>query len=101
MKKPAQSYKENTELKARLAEAQNWWIAIISGAVDAVVTADQKVFTSKARTMPTAFWWRRSAKGGNPGARRTVTYCNNRLAEYARMAPGQVIGCSLWILPAG
>ncbi|NTV29991.1 MAG: PAS domain S-box protein [Candidatus Omnitrophica bacterium] len=85
--------KENAELKARLAEAEELLAAIKSGSVDAFVTDDQKVFTLKGADHS----YRVLVETINEGAATmtfdgTVMYCNSRLAEMLGVPAEKIIG---------
>jgi PAS domain S-box-containing protein len=89
---------ENTELKARLAEAEQTLEAIRSGEVDALVVAGSdgdQVFTLKGAEMP----YRILVEEMNQGALLiapdgTIIYANTRFAALSKTPLEQVIGSS-------
>jgi len=88
--------KENKELKARLAEAEELLAAIKSGEVDAFVTDDQQVFTLKSAD----YAYRVLVETINEGALTLtsdgiVMYCNNRLAVMTGLPIEKIIGSSI------
>lgn len=97
MKNPAQLLKENSALKARLAEADELLAAIKSGSVDAFVTDDQKVFTLTTADHP----YRILVETINEGAATlkhdgTIMYCNNRLATMIKLPMETIVGRSVF-----
>jgi PAS domain S-box-containing protein len=88
--------KENAELKARLAEAEELLSAITSGSVDAFVTNDQKVFTLKGADHAYRVLVETIIEGAATlmldGA---VMYCNSRLAAMLEIPLEHIIGKSI------
>jgi len=102
MKAPGNLSEENKKLKARLAEVEELLAAIRSGAVDALVTDDQRVFTLESAD----YAYRVFVETINEGAATlafdgTVMYCNNRLAKMCGLAIRKMVGGSIFdfILP--
>ncbi|HCE44194.1 MAG TPA: hypothetical protein DET40_11660 [Lentisphaeria bacterium] len=96
MKEKDNLLQENAELKARLDEAEELLEAIKSGAVDAFVTDDQKVFTLKGADQA----YRVLVETMNEGAATlafdgTVMYCNSRLAEMLKCPLEKLISGSI------
>ena len=95
MKKPADKAAENAELKARLAEAEEMVTAIRSGAVDAIVTDDERVFILQGADHA----YRVLVETISEGAATltfdgTVMYCNGRLADMLGLSAERIIGGS-------
>lgn len=93
MKRRENLLKENSALKARLAEADELLAAIKSGSVDAIVTDDQKVFTLTSADQA----YRILVETINEGAATlkldgTILYCNSRLAAMIKLPMESIIG---------
>ncbi len=96
MKEHKDIIRENIELKARLAEAEELLAAIRAGSVDALVTDDQKVFTLQSADQA----YRTLVEAMTEGAATlmldgTVMYSNNRLAAMLNVPLEKVIGKSI------
>jgi PAS domain S-box-containing protein len=95
MKKPADKAAENAELKARLAEVGELVSAIRSGAVDAIVTDDERVFILQGADHA----YRVLVEAISEGAATltfdgTLMYCNGRLADMLGLSAERIIGGS-------
>lgn len=93
MKEPKNLLKENKDLKARLAEAEELLAAIKSGAVDALVTNDEKVFILKGAD----YAYRVFVENMNEGAVTLtpdgiVMYCNTFMAQALGFPMAGIIG---------
>jgi len=96
MRKP-KSLRDNKDLKVRLAEAEELLVAIKSGAVDALVTDDQKIFTLKGADSV----YRVLVESMNEGAvtlafEGTVMYCNKFLSKILGFSIKRIIGSSIF-----
>ncbi|MBF0384350.1 MAG: PAS domain-containing protein [Candidatus Omnitrophica bacterium] len=89
--------KENKELRARLAEAEELLTAIKTGAVDALITEDRKIFILKGAD----YAYRVFVENMNEGAITlmldgTVVYCNKFLAKMIGLPIKKIIGGSIF-----
>ncbi|MFB3923630.1 MAG: PAS domain S-box protein [Terriglobia bacterium] len=103
---PEQLARENSDLRARLAEAEGNLRALLTREVDAVVVATdqgERIFTLQGAESV----YRLLIEDLNEGAvtltaEGMILYCNRRFAEMLRTPLEQVIGSSIhaWIAPA-
>jgi len=96
MKKPADKAAENAALKARLAAAEEVVAAIRHGAVDAVITDDQRVFVLEGAEHAYRVLVETMGEGAaalTPDG--TVLYCNKRLADMLGRPEGKIVGGSI------
>ena len=97
MKDQTSLAKENKELRARLTDAEELLLAIRSGAVDAIVTDDHKIFTLTGAD----HGYRVLVETMNEGAATlmydgTVMYCNSHLAEMLDLPMQKVVGSKIF-----
>ncbi|OGX24594.1 MAG: hypothetical protein A2Y03_10260 [Omnitrophica WOR_2 bacterium GWF2_38_59] len=97
MKEPKNLLKENTHLKSRLAEAEELLTAIKSGAVDALVTNDEKIFILKGADHAYRVFVENMNEGaGTLTPKGIVMYCNNSLAKALGVPIERIIGGSIF-----
>lgn len=95
-------FRENMELRQKLEEARELLAAIKSGAVDAFVTDDKKIFTLESADQA----YRLLVETMNEGAATlmydgTIMYCNNRMAQMLGRVPEKIIGSNIFDFVSG